>query len=143
MVFEELVLSALCSYCSSGLVAQQVQTPGYLHMCNMHNGRCPCPQEGPGWESSVGSRWSGTHECKCSLALQEGVCYSESTAIDNHHVTLKSPVGGSMVLWKKVLIRTMSSWVLMVLAPPDQNIEQVLPAFFCPSLSFFCLDSEI
>lgn len=123
MVFEELVLSALCSYCSSGLVAQQVQTPGYLHMCNMHNGRCPCPQEGPGWES--------------------GVCYSESTAIDNHHVTLKSPVGGSMVLWKKVLIRTMSSWVLMVLAPPDQNIEQVLPAFFCPSLSFFCLDSEI
>ena len=109
MVFEELVLSALCSCCSSGLVAQQVQTPGHLHMCNVHNGRCPCPQEVQGGRAAWAAAGQGHMNVKCSLALQEGVCYGESTTIDNRHVTLKSPVGGSMVLWKKVLIRTTSS----------------------------------
>ena len=107
MVFKGRASSALCFHCSSGLFAQQVQTPRYGCVCNMHDGGSVLG--GRAGSKGVGGGWPGTHECKCSLALQEGVCYSESTAIGDHHVTLKSLVGGSMVLWKEVLIRTMSS----------------------------------
>lgn len=137
---------AVCFYCSSGLLAQQVQTPDTYACvtCIMAGALAPRRvQGGRAGNEGVGSGWPGTHECKCSLALQEGVCYSESTAIGNHHVTRKSLVGGSMVLWKEVLRRTTSSESSWPYPHQIEILNGFSQLFFCPSLSFFCLDSKI